>query len=718
MFRSIFLAVVLLGGATSAQAQTDKNQRIIKAERIAVLPPQTISSSTELYSGLAAPATLTESQLLERLAQLYGYQSDFLSADAGGDHVLALDVLEEAMTDLADLMRRENVRDERRFLDIYRILVAEYEQLFGPSDSLLVAFGDIFSFRTELFAALDNTRDPLLEDVLSATFQPIETTVPMPVNRLVETTIGSLLREPERHLNHWQSRADTYFPMIERIFREEDVPDELKYLAMIESGLNPRAKSWARAVGMWQFIAATGRAYGLEVNAWVDERMDPEKSTRAAARHLKDLYAKYGDWHIALAGYNCSPRCISRAIRRAKAAGAAEPTYWDMYRYLPRETRGYVPMFIATAFITSNPAAFDLLPVEPGPAYEYHLVPVRGMLSLSDLAEMAGTDVTTMKALNPNLRRSTLPPSTGSFYLRIPLGTFDTFTAVYDALPESAKRPSGEYIVRKGDTLGKIGRQYGVSVSRLMQKNGLRSTRIGIGRRLVVPLSDYSGSTPVPSLSEAPGAVVRYGHRTTRPIVSIKPIEQRYTQPVSTPIALVSTKVTPSGPSNSTKDDAAGKTRIVYQVRRGDTLGKIGARYGVTVSKLKSWNNLRGSRINSGQRLSIYSDVDKTAGRPSGEPITYRVKRGDTLSEIAEAHGVRLSQLRQWNGIRGSRIRVGQRLTIRINSNMKTLIHTVRRGDTLIEIAGRYAVTVAKIKDWNNLRSNTIRIGRQLKIFR
>ena len=251
-----------------------------------------------------------------------------------------------------------------------------------------------------------------------------------------------------------------------------------------------------------------------------------------------------------------------------------------------------------------------------------------------------------------------------------------------------------------------------------MQKNGLRSTRIGIGRRLVVPLTDYSGSTPVPSLSEAPGSVVRYGHRNTRPIVSIKPIEQRYTQPVSTPIALVSTTLTPSGPSNSTKDVAAGKTRIVYQVRRGDTLGKIGARFGVTVSKLKSWNNLRGSRINSGQRLSIYSDVDKTAGRPSGEPITYRVKRGDTLSEIAEAHGVRLSQLRQWNGIRGSRIRVGQRLTIRINSNMKSVIHTVRKGDTLIEIAGRYAVTVAKIKDWNNLRSNTIRIGRQLKIFR
>ncbi len=286
MLRSLPFAALFFFCAVPVRAQSSETRLTAKAERIAVLPPQTISPRTGLIPGIATPDTLTESQFLEKLAALYGYQSDFLSADASGEHDVALDVLEEAMTDLADLMRRDVVREQPRFLDIYRILVAEYERVYGPSDSLLVAFGDIFPIREELFAALDNTRDPLLEDVLSPSLQPIETTVPLPLNRLVETTIGSLLREPERHLNHWQSRADTYLPMIERIFREEGIPDELKYLAMIESGLNPRARSWARAVGMWQFIAATGRAYGLEINSWVDERMDPEKATRVSAKNL------------------------------------------------------------------------------------------------------------------------------------------------------------------------------------------------------------------------------------------------------------------------------------------------------------------------------------------------------------------------------------------------------------------------------------------------
>ncbi len=685
-------------------------------ERISILPPEQLELEDELFAGYASPDSLTETQLLARLAKLYEYQSEVLAAMALGQEEDVSTLIEEALTDLSELLRHPYVRNEPRFMEVYQVLVSEYERQFGISDTLFLAYGDIFDTRSTVFAALEKVRNPLLEDVFNPQLQPLSTTVPMTMNRLVETTMQTLLKTPEKHLNHWLRRADTYFPMIEQIFREEGVPDELKYLAMIESGLNPKARSWARAVGMWQFIAGTGRAYGLEVNAWVDDRMNPEKSTRAAAKHLKDLYARYGDWHIAMAGYNCSPRCIRRAINRAKSDGHAIPTYWDMYRYLPRETRGYVPMFVATSFIISNPSAFDLESGEPGPAYEYQLVPVQGMLSLGEIAELAGTDLSTMRALNPSLRRSTLPPSTGPFPIRIPVGSYDQFVAGYDALPESVKQPAGEYIVRRGDTLGEIGRIYGVSVSRLMQKNGLRSTRIQIGQRLVVPLSDYSRSLTEVSLAEASGTLVQYGRRSTRPIVSTV---QRTVSVTPTASRIVPVRTT-SGPSQpSTSGSTAGKTRTVYTVRRGDTLGKIADRFKVTIPQLQTWNNLRGTRIISGAKLSVYTDPGSSpASVQTSGSITYVVKSGDTLSKIASRHGVTLTNLRQWNGISGSRIRVGQRLNIRSSAGSQVEIHTVRKGDTLIAIASRYAVTVAKIKEWNALRSNTIRVGQQLKIFR
>ena len=676
-----------------------------------ILPPDHLELEDGLFADYASPDSLTEAQLLARLARLYEFQAEVLTAMALGQEDDVSPLLESALTDLSELLKHQYVREEPRFMEIYQVLVSEYERQFGISDTLFLAYGDIFDTRSDVFTALEKVRNPLLEDVFRPELQPLQTTVPMTMNRLVESTMQTLLKTPDRHLIHWLERADTYFPMIEQIFREEGIPDELKYLAMIESGLNPKARSWARAVGMWQFVAGTGRAYGLEINAWVDDRMDPEKSTRAAAKHLKDLYARYGDWHIAMAGYNCSPRCIRRAINRAKSDGHAVPTYWDMYRYLPRETRGYVPMYVATSFIISNPNAFDLKQVKPGPAYEYQLIPVQGMLSLREIADLAGTDLSTMRALNPSLRRSTLPPSTGQFYLKIPVGSTDQFYAAYDALPESVKQPAGEYVVRRGDTLGEIGTRYGVSVSRLMQKNGLRSTRIQIGQRLVVPLSDYSQT--LPEIVGATGTLVQYGRRSTRPIISIT---QRRTSTAAGSSKIVQASVPASGPSqSSTSNVPNGQTRTVYTVRRGDTLGKIADRFKVSVSQLQSWNNLRGTRIISGARLLIYTDPGSV---PTSGQIDYVVKSGDTLSKIATRYGVTVTNLRKWNGINGSRIRIGQRLNIRSGSGSEMVIHTVRRGDTLIGIASRYAVTVAKIKAWNTLRSNTIRVGQQLNIFR
>ncbi len=332
--RNLILSFLLLTlMVTSATGQ----DTVPHLERMEALPTQSIEPPTirSLIIASAQADTVTNVSFLERLSVLYSYQSDLMAALAREDDDAATSVLDLAMAELGELVRRDYIAEDPRFNSVYRVLVEEYERVYGPSDTLFAAFGDIYEVRKALFSELDSVEDPLLEDVAPAGLQPVGTEFPMTMNRLVESSMQFLLRERKETMQTWLKRADTYFPMIEQIFEEEGVPEELKYLAMIESGLNPRARSWASAVGMWQFIAATGRAYDLNVNAWVDDRMDPELATRAAAKHLKDLYRMYDEnWQIALAGYNCSPRCIRRAMRNS---GKSDPSFWDIYPYLPRE---------------------------------------------------------------------------------------------------------------------------------------------------------------------------------------------------------------------------------------------------------------------------------------------------------------------------------------------------------------------------------------------
>src|SRR5690606_38766660 len=305
---------------------------------------------------------LSDREILSAIGRIYDRHARLLEAAALEDNDLVEEQLDVAMTEIQQLLAYPEVVARPRFRDLYRTVLSEYERHYGiPADSLALPFGDIFAVRDELFDALNMVDEPLLEDVDVPFVTPVATTIPMTQNRLVEQSIAYLLRSPEKHLYNWMSRAQTYFPMIEKILAEEGVPDELKYLAMVESGLNPRARSWAAANGMWQFISATGRAYGLEVNSWVDERLDPEKATRAAARHLKDLHKMFGgDWQLALAGYNCSPARVKRAIARAERRLNRRATFWDIYNDIPRETRNYVPMFIAAALVSSNPDAYGV----------------------------------------------------------------------------------------------------------------------------------------------------------------------------------------------------------------------------------------------------------------------------------------------------------------------------------------------------------------------
>jgi len=591
-----------------------------------------------------------------------------LSSIALGDLRPAKAGLDRILDSMADLLLTSQAADDERFSDLYRIAIAEHERQFGPVDTDVAAIGDIFQVRSQLFGALNDLEGPLeiepSEVERTSAMAVAPTSVPMTINKAVTTTMTFLLDERPQTLTSWANRAHTWFPLIEKILAEEGVPDEFKYLAMIESGLRPSVRSRASAVGMWQFIAATGRHYGLMVDGWVDERRDPEKATRAAARHLRDLYAIHGDWHIAMSGYNCSPRCLNRAKRRTRALGITDPTFWDLYPYLPRETRNYVPQFIATAIMLSNQDEYGIAADEPGQPFQYDLIPVRGSLALRDVARMAGTTQDILTDLNPALRRGYLPPSATPFPLRLPVGSSDAFLEAYANLPPEALRPPGEHIVRRGDTLSEIASTYGVSVSRLRSDNRLSSSLIRPGQRLIVPMSDYS--LPIAeAVAEAQPLTVSYESNALRPIHSATAISFRdesvpemEKSPRSASVAAAAAPAQPQG------------KRISYTVRTGDTLSQIAEAHGVGLSRVRAWNNIRGSRIGAGRSLVIYvaDDFRSAAATATGggntRSVRYTVRRGDTLTGIARSHRISISDLRRWNGLSSDRINIGRRLRV------------------------------------------------------
>lgn len=473
-----------------------------------------------LHANAPAPAvdSLSETEALHRIGHLYRLHSALLDARANDDPERAHRLLDDALAELEALARHPGMAEQPRFRALYHALTAEYETTYGVPDTLDLPRGEIYAVRRALFAALDEAEPLLLEDLPAAELPTLDTEVPMTINEKVKAAMARLLQRPQLHLYPWLRRSATYFPMIEHIFAEEGLPDELKYLALVESGLNPHALSRAQAAGLWQFITPTARRYDLTVTPWVDERLDPEKSTRAAAQHLRDLYTMFGDWHLALAGYNCNPLVIERALRKARQRLGRAPTFWDIYDDIPEETRNYVPSFIATALIISNPAAFDLDRVEPGPHYAFDYVPVEGVLSLDTVAELAGVDVEAVRALNPELRRDVLPPSREPYYIRLPYETYQTFLANYEQLPDSEKSRTLTHEVRPGETPGQIAQRYNVSRQALLDANAIEPGGLAVGQQLTIPPVSYRGNQQLLAMTDGEPVHVRYGARFTRPI--------------------------------------------------------------------------------------------------------------------------------------------------------------------------------------------------------
>ena len=411
----------------------------------AALQPRPLAYQADaLLPGFVPRDSLSAPELARRLSALYARQAELLQADADGDAARTNRLLDALVLDVQMMAERPGVLFEPRFRELYSTVLTEYERFY---DRPALDRGEVFAFRDAAIGAIEpmfpfDTGAYQLEHVrLPDVRTSFATEIPMDVNAKVERYLRFLLARPG-HVERLRQRADTYFPMIERVLAEEGVPDELKYLAMVESALNPSAFSHAGAAGMWQFIRATGRAYGLRAQGDFDERLDPEKATRAAARHLNDLHDRFGDWQLALAGYNCNPAVIARASRRFQQRTGDLATFWDIDGAIPRETRAYVPMFIATALVLSNPDAYGLPATERGPQYAFDRVPVAGGTRLSTVARVIGVSESTVRALNPSLRRGRVPSARVPHMLRIPVGMYEAHAAALDRLaPPEAGGP-------------------------------------------------------------------------------------------------------------------------------------------------------------------------------------------------------------------------------------------------------------------------------------
>ena len=594
---------------------------------------------------------LTEKQIMNRISRAYLLQSRIIKARANGDWRAAEHYLGEAMDEVSVLADQSGFVNKPQFRELFRTIVTEHELVFGTDPNERQEYGAIFSLRSAMFDVQAQVENPMAEATRLPKIEPVMTSVHMTENKVVEGAIQWLLENRRETVIRWMGRADTYFPMIEQVFKEEGVPDELKYLAVGESGLNPRARSSANAVGMWQFMAATGRGMGLRIDSYVDERMDPVKATRAAARHLKELYEYYGqDWHLALAGYNCSPRCIRRAISRAGGTMKDPPSYWAISRYLPRQTAGYVPQFIAFALIMSNPSKFGLPAKSNGPEFAYDEIKVNGVLKLETIANMVGTTTDRIEYLNPELRRGSLPPDRTPYTLRIPLNTSARFADAFERLPDKEKTMPGEYRVRRGDSLGKIARRHRVSVKAIQNANGLRRTVIHPGQLLVIP--GLAGRN-VATLESTGARSIAWGSRINKPIVFDEAIAKNARQ--RTPVKKVANRSTARSTNRTTSSAEVKRPNQFHSVRRGDTLLKLASKYGTTVQAIQRANGLRSTKIKRGQRLKI----------PHGRTI-HIVQRGENLTKIAQRYGTTVRQIKSTNNLRSSTIHPGQRLSINL----------------------------------------------------
>ena len=405
--------------------------------------------------------------------------------------------------------------------------------------------------------------------------QAMNLEMPFELNDRVFSFIQYFTVRNREYIKMVLARKEQYFPMYEEIMRDHDMPSDIIYLSIVESGLDPKIKSKMGAVGLWQFMPATGRMYGMQANTDMDDRMDPEKSTVAAAKYLKSLYKMFGNWEVALAAYNCGPGNVRKAIRRS----GGKTTFWGIYDHLPKETRSYVPQFQAMLYVLNHLEEHNLHLEEPSYPLEYESINFNRAFNLERMADLSGICLADLEKLNPSIKTRKIPESHQTIALRI---------------PKSKVLFVKENLAWISDSLGK-----------------------------------------------------------------------------SAPVLLAANPTLPSSASPEAITSTA--SRLTYKVKSGDALGKIASRHGVSISQLRSWNNLNSSLIKVGQILVIHTGKEQSTVTSSTLALnevsassskTYTVQPGDSLWIISKKHSLTIEQIKRLNNLNSTNIKPGQRLII------------------------------------------------------
>ncbi len=473
---------------------------------------------------------------------------------------------------------------------------------------------------------------------------------PVTYNKQVDFYLNLFQNKQRSYFERWLARSSKYVPYLRNEFKKAGLPQDLAYLAMIESGFNPSAYSRAHAAGLWQFIKSTGKHYNLRIDSWVDERREPIHATKAAINYLSFLHKEFGDWYLAVAAYNAGEGKMSRAIRKYKTRD-----FWKLakHRYLKLETKRYVPKLIAAIIISKNPEKYGFTNIQYQDPVQYDKITVPALTSLVAIAMTCNSDLKTIQKLNNSLRKNLTPPKPASFTLNIPLGTHDQVAANLPLVHPVVTTGYKTHVVKSGDTVSSICRKYKLNKTTLLKANNLHSAKLQSGKRIRIPF------------------------KTTR-YVLLKKGET---------------------PESHFASASNGGQLLLHSISQGETLSKIATLYQVSPEIIMQWNGLENiHKIRAGQQLALYIDSKEThannrnkdiatiaiqktpslnpennKNRPQKQQLNtqksdityYRVRSGDSLWYIARKFKVSTVQIKRWNNLHSNTIRPGKRLIVK-----------------------------------------------------
>ncbi len=548
----------------------------------------------------------------------------------------------------------------------------------------------------------------LSTDLLKARLKEMDAKSPFNIeyNQGLENIIKSFLKNRKRSYERLMAISEYYFPMFEAALAKYDVPLEIKYLAVVESALNPHAKSRVGATGLWQFMFATGKQYNLDVSSYIDERSDPLKATEAACQYLSNMFKIFGDWDLVLASYNAGPGNVSKAIRRS----GGQQNYWNIRKNLPKETQGYVPAFLATMYIYEYHKEHGIEPKRAAISYfATDTVMVKREMSFKQISDLLDIPESQIKLLNPGYKLDVIPFVKGkNNYLRLPVPKIAVFTSNEDKIyayaqieedkrekpyfSRKATSPTGNttetaiastearspyvdyseepeiikgskivtktkyHTVRKGDNIGEISRKYGVTVSEIKKWNRLKNNNVMLGAKLKIQTNERVATTVV---KKTPKPTAKTKDTTETAIAAVEKQEAK-TKEVA-------------GDDTENKEDEKSE---FYVVQKGDNLNSIARKYGVTIAEIKEWNNLEDTNVLSGSKLKLIPNenapIIETKAEKAQQQIAssakvhqYLVQKGDSLFSIAKKYpGVTVENIKKWNDISSENIKPGMKLKI------------------------------------------------------